>query len=121
VYACELEGRAPFAASLAAGKPVFIDYTASFVDGIGGKSVLDEMWPLAKSVLAGSLSATLEQVAAAVRLIVERTRIVPEGAGAAPVAAALAHPIAAKKIVCVVSGGNIDTKKLATILAGGIP
>ncbi len=121
VYACELEGRAPFAASLAAGKPVSINYTPSFVDGIGGKSVLEEMWPLAKSVLAGSLAATLAQVAGAVRLIVERTRVVAEGAGAAPVAAALAHPIGAKKIVCVVSGGNIDTKKLATILSGEIP
>jgi threonine dehydratase len=121
VYAAELEGRAPFAASLAAGKPVTIDYTASFVDGMGGKSVLDEMWPLAKSSLAGSVQATLRQVADAVKLLVERVRVVAEGAGAAPVAAALANDIRAKKIVCVVSGGNIDTKKLATILAGEIP
>ncbi len=121
VYASELEGRAPFAASLAAGRATTIDYTASFVDGIGGKSVLDEMWPLAKEVLAGSLTATLRQVADAVRLLVERARVVAEGAGAAPVAAALAHEIGARKIVCVISGGNIDTKKLATILAGDIP
>lgn len=121
VYAAELEGRAPFAASLAAGHPASIDYTASFVDGIGGKSVLDEMWPLASKVLAGSLTATLRQVADAVRLLVERTRVVAEGAGAASVAAALAHDIGARRIVCVISGGNIDTKKLATILAGEIP
>jgi threonine dehydratase len=121
VYASELEGRAPFAASLAAGHATTIDYTASFVDGIGGKSVLDEIWPLAKDVLAGSLTATLRQVADAVRLLVERARVVAEGAGAAPVAAALAHDIGARKIVCVISGGNIDTKKLATILGGDIP
>lgn len=121
VYACELEGRAPFAASLAAGHPATIDYTASFVDGIGGKSVLGEMWPLASSVLAGSLTASLRQVADAVRLLVERARVVAEGAGAAPVAAALAHDIGARRIACVISGGNIDTKKLATILAGEIP
>jgi len=121
VYAVELEGRAPFAASLAAGHPVSIDYTASFVDGIGGKSVLDEIWPLARQVLAGSLAASLRQVADAVRLLVERARIVAEGAGAAPVAAALAHDIGARRIVCIVSGGNIDTKKLATILSGDIP
>jgi threonine dehydratase len=60
-------------------------------------------------------------VADAVRLLVERTRVVAEGAGAAPVAAALAHDIGARKVVCVVSGGNIDTKKLATILSGDIP
>jgi threonine dehydratase len=121
VYASELEGRAPFAASLAAGHPVSIDYTASFVDGIGGKSVLDEIWPLASQVLAGSVAASLRQVADAVKLLVERARVVAEGAGAAPVAASLAHDIGARKIVCVVSGGNIDTKKLATILAGDIP
>jgi threonine dehydratase len=124
VYACELEGRAPFAASLAAGHPVTIDYTASFVDGIGGKSVLDEMWPLAKTVLAGSLAASLRQVADAVKLLAERARVVAEGAGAAPVAAALAHEIGARKnarIVCVISGGNIDTRKLETILSGRIP
>jgi threonine dehydratase len=121
VYAVELEGRAPFAASLAAGRAVSIDYTASFVDGMGGKSVLDEMWPLAQHVLAGSLQATLRQVADAVKLLVERARIVAEGAGAASVAAALANDVGARKIVCVISGGNIDTKKLATILAGDIP
>ena len=121
MFAVELEGRAPFAASLAAGRPVSIDYTASFVDGMGGKSVLDEMWPLAKQVLAGSVQATLRQVADAVKLLVERARVVAEGAGAASVAAALANDVGARKTVCVISGGNIDTKKLATILSGEIP
>jgi threonine dehydratase len=121
VYAVELEGRAPFAASLAAGHPVSIDYIASFVDGMGGKSILDEMWPLARQVLAGSLAVSLRQVADAVRLLVERARVVAEGAGAAPVAAAFAHDTGARKVVCVISGGNIDTNKLATILSGGIP
>jgi len=121
VYAAELEGRAPFAASLKAGHPVSIDYTASFVDGIGGKSVLEEMWPLASTALAGSLTASLRQVADAIRVLVERARVVAEGAGAASVAAALAHDIGAHRVVCVISGGNIDTTKLATILAGDIP
>ena len=121
VFAAELDGRAPFAASLKAGHPATIDYTASFVDGMGGKSVLEEVWPLAKAQLAGSLPATLRQVADAVKLLVERTRVVAEGAGAAPVAAAMAHDVGEKKIVCVVSGGNIDTAKLVTILSGGIP
>ncbi len=124
VYACELEGRAPFAASLAAGHAVTIDYTPSFVDGIGGKSVLDEMWPLASTMLAGSMTAPLADVAAAVRLLAERTRVVAEGAGATPLAVALGHalgPPAFARIACVVSGGNIDSAKLATILSGGIP
>jgi threonine dehydratase len=121
VFACELEGRAPFSASLAAGRPVSIEYTSSFVDGIGGKSVLDEIWPLAKSQLAGSLVASLRQIADAIRLLAERTRVIAEGAGAASVAAAVRHDLGARRVACVVSGGNIDAAKLATILGGGIP
>ncbi len=121
VFACEVETAAPFAASLQAGSPRTINHTPSFVDGIGGKSMLPEMWPLAKRVLAGSLMVSLPQVADAVRLLVERNRVVAEGAGAVPVAAALAGQAGRGKLVCVVSGGNIDAGKLAKILSGEVP
>lgn len=121
VFACEVETAAPFAASLKAGSPRTINHTPSFVDGIGGKSMLPEMWPLAKRVLAGSLVVSLREVADAIRLLVERSHVVAEGAGAVPVAAALAGKAGRGKVVCVVSGGNIDTGTLATILAGEIP
>lgn len=122
VYACEVETAAPFSASLAAGQPVPVDYTPSFVDGIGSKGMLPEMWPLAKSVLAGSLVVSVAEAAAAVKLLVERNRVVAEGAGATSVAAALKGvPGSPARIVCVVSGGNIDAGKLATILQGGGP
>jgi threonine dehydratase len=117
-WACEVETAAPLAASLAAGKPVAVAYTPSFVDGIGAKSLLPEMWPLATALLSGSLVVSLAEVSAAVRLLVERARVVAEGAGAVPVAAALAGRGGAGKIVCVVSGGNIDAKRLAAILGG---
>ncbi len=121
VWACEVETAAPFAASLAAGAPREVAYTPSFVDGIGSKSVLAEMWPLARDLLAGSLVVPVAEVAAAVRLLAERCRVIAEGAGAAPVAAALAGKAGAGKIVCVVSGGNIDAGKLASILDGRVP
>ena len=121
VYACEVTTAAPFAASLAAGKPVAVTYTPSFVDGIGGRSMLPEMWPLAKDVLAGSLVVSIAEVAAAVKLLAERHRVIAEGAGAASVAAALQGVPGARKIVCVVSGGNIDAEKLAAILRGEVP
>jgi threonine dehydratase len=122
VYACEVETAAPFSASLAAGKPVPVEYTPSFVDGIGSKGMLPEMWPLASSVLAGSLVVSVAEAAAAVKLLAERNRVVAEGAGATSVAGALKGvPGSPAKIVCVVSGGNIDAAKLATILGGGIP
>jgi threonine dehydratase len=121
VWAAEVETAAPFAASLAAGSAQSIERTATFVDGIGGKSVLDEMWPLVKRLLDGSLVVTLRQVADAIGLLVERNRVVAEGAGGAPVAAALAGHAGRGKVVCVVSGGNIDSAKLMTILRGEIP
>jgi threonine dehydratase len=121
VFAAEVETAAPFAASLEAGSPQTINHTPSFVDGIGGKSMLPEMWPLAKRVLAGSLVVTLGEVVDAVRLLVERNHVVAEGAGAVPVAAALTGKAGRGRVVCVVSGGNIDAGKLVTILDGKLP
>jgi threonine dehydratase len=121
VYGAEVETAAPFAAALAEGKPTAIASTPSFVDGIGGKSVFAEMWPLAQDLLAGSVVVSVAEVAAAVRLLAERNRVVAEGAGAAPVAAALRRSVDAKTIVCVVSGGNIDSETLCTILRGEVP
>lgn len=121
VYACEVETAAPLRASLAAGKAVTIEHSPSWVDGISGRSVLDEMWPLAGTLLAGSQVVTLNQIAAAVRLLVGRARVVAEGAGAAPVAVALAHGAsvvpAGGRCVAIVSGGNIDPDVLRRILA----
>ncbi|MFQ5599685.1 MAG: threonine/serine dehydratase [Candidatus Krumholzibacteriia bacterium] len=121
VYACEVETAAPLAASLAAGSPREITHTPSFVDGIGGKSVLPEMWPLVSRLLAGSLVVSLAEVCEAIRLLSERCRVIAEGAGAAPVAAALCGRAGTGKVVCVVSGGNIDSSTLVAILAGGPP
>lgn len=121
VYACEVETAAPLAASLAAGEPTAIDYQPSFVDGIGGKSLLEEMWPLVSGLLVGSFVVSLDEVASAVRLLAERCRIIAEGAGAASLAAALSGSAGSGKIVCVVSGGNIDTQVLTAILSGETP
>jgi threonine dehydratase len=121
VFASEVETAAPFAASLAAGRPTAVTYTPSFVDGIGSKDVLEEMWGLASRLLAGSLVVSLAQVADAIRLMVERNRVVAEGAGGSSVAAALEGSAGRGKVVCVVSGGNLDSSKLAKILHGEIP
>jgi threonine dehydratase len=121
VFACEVETAAPLAAALAAGRPVRAPYRASFVDGIGAPFVLDEMWPLARRLLAGALVVSLDEVAEAIRLLAGRQRVIAEGAGAAPVAAALAGRAGAGRIVCVVSGGNLDPHTLAAILEGRTP
>jgi len=120
VYAVEVETAAPLTASLAAGTPTSINMTRTFIDGMGSGGLSDEMWPLAKSLFAGTVVVTVAQVAAAVKLLAERCRIVAEGAGAAAVAAALSGKVEGKRIVCIVSGGNIDMDKLATVLRGDI-
>jgi threonine dehydratase len=121
VFGCEVETAAPLAASLSAGYPVAVAHTPSFVDGIGGRGLLPEMWPLVKALLAGVLVVSLEETAAAIRLLAERARVVAEGAGGASLAAALSPRAPAGTVVCVVSGGNIDAEKLAVILSGGVP
>jgi threonine dehydratase len=132
VFACEVETAAPLTASLRAGTPSAIEHRASFVDGIGGRSVLAEMWPLATELLAGACVVTLEEVADAIRTLVQRVRVVAEGAGAASLAAARAGrpatgtlgvrvPLPQGPIVCVVSGGNLDPAKLAVVLEGRTP
>jgi len=123
VYACEVEGAAPLTASLAAGKAMQIENEKSFIDGIGGRGVFPDIWPLAKELVAGTLVVTVQQVADALALMAVRARVIAEGAGAAPLAAAIHAPIEGmpQRIVCVVSGGNIDTSVLTNILSGNLP
>jgi len=125
IYACEVEGAAPFTASLAAGEPVTIENRRSFVDGIGGRGVFQEIWPLARALVTSALTVPVAEVAAAVRLMMQRARVIPEGAGAAALAAARLHgnslDPAPRRVACIVSGGNIDAAVLATILSGTIP
>jgi threonine dehydratase len=120
LYAVEPETGAPLAAALA-GSTEPIDFRPSFVDGAGGKSLLPAMWERARPLLAGSYVVSPDETAAAVRLLAERARVVAEGAGALAVAAALKHGAAGERIVCVVSGGNIDSGRLVEILAGRTP
>ena len=118
IFAAEVETAAPLAASLAAGEPREIDHIPSFVDGIGGKGVLVEMWPLVRSLIDESLVVSLDEIAGAIRLLASRNRVIAEGAGAASVAAALTGRAGSGTVVCIVSGGNIDAARLAAILGG---
>jgi len=121
VYGCEVSTAAPLQASLAAGEPRAIEHRPSFVDGIGGKSMFAEMWPMVRALLAGSIVVEPREAADAVRLLIERNRVVAEGAGAVSVAAALSGRAGGGRIACVVSGGNIDSEKVARILLGEVP
>lgn len=116
IFAAEVETAAPLSASLSAGAPVEIEYQPSWVDGIGAKAVFPQMFERARKLIDGSLVADLNSVAEALRLLITRNHIVAEGAGACPVACALSGKAGTGKIVCIVSGGNIDASKLVRIL-----
>ena len=116
IYAAEVATAAPLTASLAAGSPQSVDYQPSFVDGIGARLVFPQMLDRAKDLIDGSLVAELDSVASALRLMAERNHIIAEGAGACPVACALSGKAGGGKVVCIVSGGNIDSATLCRIL-----
>jgi threonine dehydratase len=122
VYAVEPETGAPVTATLAAGTPTAVDYTPSFVDGSGSRALIPGVWAHASRLLDGAFALPTAETAAAVRLLAERIRVIAEGAGALSVAAATGGRIeGARKIVCIVSGGNIDAAVLGRILAGEQP
>jgi threonine dehydratase len=121
IVACEPETGAPLTASLAAGHPVSVDYRPSFVDGAGGKALLPAMWERAQALVANAVAVPLDDVARAVSLLATRAHVVAEGAGALALAAAMAGHAGDGRVVCIVSGGNIDPGRLTTILAGTVP
>jgi len=118
IFTAEPETGAALVAALRAGQPADVDYRASFVDGSGSRRVLDSMWPLVAPLVDHALAIPITEVAAAVRTLAERVRVVAEGAGALAPAAALTGRAGTGKVVCVVSGGNINLSKLAEILNG---
>ena len=121
VYAAEVDTAAPLKASFSAGVATAIKRTPSFVDGIGGTSVLADMWPLARVLLEDSLVISISEVCDAVRTLASKAHVIAEGAGASSVAAALQHLPRNQRTVAVVSGGNIDRHVLEQILSGEIP
>jgi len=117
VFTAEVSTAAPLAASLAAGVPTEIDYQPSWVDGIGAKAVFPQMFERARKLIDDALVADLDSIAAALRLLVTQNHIVAEGAGACPLACTLSGSADTGKIVCIISGGNINPSRLASLLS----
>jgi threonine dehydratase len=121
IYCVEQDTAAPLNATLEAGSMQAIDYQVSFVDGAGAKALLPKMWGLVEPLIDGAHRVSLDEVASAIRVLAERVRVIAEGAGALAPAVALSGRAGNGKIVCVVSGGNIDFSVLSRILAGETP
>ncbi len=116
IFTAEPETGAALAAAVAAGRPVDVEYQTSFVDGSGSRRVLDSMWPRVAPLVDGALSIPISEAAGAVRILAERVRVIAEGAGALAPAAALAGRAGGGKVVCIVSGGNINLSQVAEII-----
>jgi len=120
IYSAEPETASPLDASFKAGKPVTFDtWTASFVDGAGGRSVLPTMWPLLRQYVDETIVMPLDDVAAAMKFAAERCHVIAEGAGACAIAAARSSRVREaghRRVVAVVSGGNIDLTRFAHIV-----
>ncbi len=121
LFGVEIDTAAPLNATLAAGAPQEIEYQTTFVDGAGARALLPRMWARAEPLLDGAYAVSLDETAAAIRLLAERVRIIAEGAGALATAVALSGRAGGGKIVCIVSGGNINFSALTKILAGETP
>ena len=118
IFGVEPETAAPAALSFEKGSPqVFANWQASFVDGAGGQSMFPRMWERMKPLVDDYLIVTLEQIKKAMRLMAEKTRVISEGAGALPLAAALNGKAGKGPIVAIVSGGNIDLNKFCELIA----
>jgi threonine dehydratase len=118
VIVCELETAHPFKSARAAGGPVDAPCDPGFVTGVGFGSVLAEMWPVASRLIDDTLTVSLSEVVAAIRLMAENNKVIAEGAGAIPVAAALSDRHRFRNVCAVVSGGNLDSALLVKILRG---
>jgi threonine dehydratase len=118
VWGAEPETAAPMSLSLASGSPeVFKDWKASFVDGAGGQSLFPRMWERMKPVVDGCVVVSLDETRRAMRLMAEKARVIAEGAGALPVAAALTGKAGRGPIVAIVSGGNLDMSKFFDLIS----
>jgi threonine dehydratase len=117
IWGAEPETASPAALSFSMGSPqVFKDWQASFVDGAGGKSLFPRMWERMKPLVDGFIVVSLEETKRAMRIMAEKARIIAEGAGALPLAAALTGKAGQGPIVAIVSGGNIDLKKFSELI-----
>jgi threonine dehydratase len=116
IIVAESDAATPVTAAFEKGRPVTVAMQPSFISGAGAPSVLTEMWPLVSKSVDSTVVTPVSEVAAAVRLLFEKNQIVAEGAGAIPVAGALANRAGFGKIVCVITGGNIDPTVMAKIL-----
>lgn len=122
VYGVQAEGAGSMAASRKAGGPVTLDAVTTFADGIAVKRPGDITYDLVSRYVDDVVTVSEDEIAAAILTLLEKQKVIAEGAGAVAVAAAMSGrlPIQGKKVVCLVSGGNIDVNILSRVISRGL-
>ncbi len=122
IYGVQAVGAAAFARSLARGRILGLDAARTIADGIAVRRPGDVTFPIVQREVEDVVTVDDEEIAAALVLLLERAKLVAEGAGAAALAALLYGklPLAGKTVVAVISGGNIDSNILSRLLDKGL-
>lgn len=122
VYGVQAEGAPSMAHSISEGHKVHLDSVRTVADGIAVKEPGDLTYSLVKEYVDEVVTVSEDEIAAAILALIEKQKLVAEGAGAVSVAAAMFNkvPIKGKKTVCIVSGGNIDVTSLNRVITRGL-
>ena len=122
VYGVQAAGAASMVESQKAGEPIMLDRADTFADGIAVKHPGDLTYELVKEYVDEIVTVTEDEISTAILALLEKQKVIAEGAGAVGVAAVLFHklPVQGKKVVCIVSGGNIDVNILSRVITRGL-
>jgi threonine dehydratase len=122
VYGVQAENAPSMRNSIRQGEPITLDAVSTFADGIAVKHPGDTTFEMVSKYVDEVVTVSEDEIAAAILALLEKQKVIAEGAGAVSVAAALFGklPIEGKKVVCIVSGGNIDVNILSRVITRGL-
>lgn len=122
IYGVQAAGAASMVKSQQEGTPITLDQAETFADGIAVKHPGDITYQLVEQYVDEIVTVSEDEIAAAILALIEKQKVIAEGAGAVSVAAVLFHklPVEGKKVVCIVSGGNIDVNILSRVITRGL-
>lgn len=122
VYGVQAAGAPSMVESIAEGKICHLDSVSTIADGIAVKQPGEHTYELCRDYVDGVVTVNDDETAAAILALMEKQKVVAEGAGAVAVAAVMFHklPVEGKKVVCLVSGGNIDVNTLNRVITRGL-
>ena len=123
VYGVQASGAASMATSLHDGKIECLPSVSTIADGIAVKQPGEHTFDYCNRFVDGIVTVTDEEISAAILALIEKRKMIAEGAGATPVAAIMAGKLPqlkGKKVCCIVSGGNIDVTILSRVITRGL-